>query len=411
MSAYSYRALSGAGKVVKGVIEGDSERQVRHQLRAQSLKPLQVKAARDSARQTRIGRRWWLAPRLKAADLSLFTRQLATLIQSGLPLSDALQACARQSRKARVQELILQVRSRVQEGHSLAWALGETPRNFDELYRATVHAGESSGYLGAVLSRLADYCENSQHASQKLRMAMIYPFILVGVAVAVIAVLMTFVMPKLVAIFAHSDRDLPALTRALIGISDFFASYGLHVLLGVVVLAIAWQWWLRVLTHGKPRNRLRWHAMLLRLPIIGDWQRQLDSARFAATLSILMSSGVPLLEALRIAQQVMSNLALKASCETVVAAVSEGSSLHRALEHADIFPPMLVQMVACGELSGDVDNLLARAADNQERELNHQVTTLLTVMEPLLVVVMGGIVALIVLAVLLPIFDLNTLVK
>ncbi len=411
MSAYSYRALTSEGKITKGVMEGDSERQVRSQLRTRSLRPLQVRAARSGQMLAPGGNRLWRPTRLKPADLSLFTRQLATLIQSGLPLSDALQACARQSRKTGVQELILQIRSRVQEGHSLAWALGETPRNFDDLYRSTIHAGESSGYLGAVLMRLADYCENGQHARQKLRMAMIYPFILVAVAVTVIAVLMTFVMPKLITIFAHSDKELPGLTQALIGISHFLSTWGLHCLAGVALVVIAWQWWLRALSNGKPHNRLRWHRILLRLPIVGGWQRSLDSSRFAATLSILMSSGVPLLEALRIAQQVMSNLALRQACESVVTAVSEGTSLHSAMEKADVFPPMLVQMVACGELSGDVDKLLARAAENQERELMHATTTLLTVMEPLLVVVMGGIVALIVLAVLLPIFDLNTLVK
>lgn len=405
MAAYNYRAIDQKGAVVRGVLQGDSERQIRAQLRSQSLKPLEVKATGNGAKAT--GRfRWSSGPKLTHSDLSLITRQLATLVQSGLPLTDALHASAKQCRKSKVQELLLQVRSRVQEGYSFANALGEAPRSFDQLYRATIRAGESAGYLGPVLMRLAEYCESGQNTRQKLAMAMIYPAILALVSVLVIVAMMTFVVPKLTGLFQQRDRDLPLLTQMLIGTSDFFSQYGFQLLVVLLLALLGFQYWLR-----KPSNRLGWHKLLLRLPVIGNWQRSYDAARFAATLSIMVSSGVPLLEGLRISREVMVNLQLRAACEGVVVAVEEGSSLNNALARADIFPPLLVQMVASGEASGELDTLLARAAENQERELANAIATLLSVAEPLMVVIMGGIVAVIVLAVLLPILDLNTLIN
>lgn len=403
MAAYSYRALDTGGSIVRGVVQGDSERQVRSRLRAQSLKPLEVKAASEGS-ESRL--RWRSSPKLSAADLALITRQLSTLVESGLPLTDALQASAKQCHKPKVQELLLQVRSRVQEGFSFASALGESPRSFDELYRATIRAGESAGYLGPVLTRLAEYCETGQDTRQKLAMAMIYPLVLVVVSVGVIAAMMAFVVPKLIGLFRHRDRELPGLTQALIGASEFFSAYGVYVLLALLLAIAGFRYWLQT-----PANRLRWHGFLLRLPVIGNWQRSYDAARFSATLSIMVSSGVPLLEGLRISREVMVNLYLRKACEDVLTAVEEGRSLNNALAKADIFPPLLVQMVASGEASGELDALLARAADNQERELSHAIGAMLSIVEPLMVVVMGAIVTVIVLAVLLPILDLNTLIN
>jgi general secretion pathway protein F len=406
MAAYSYRALNSDSTLVKGIIEGDSERQVRSLLRAQSLKPLQVEA---SLRSRSGGRQFYkhrFSPRMGRGELALVTRQLATLVQSGLPLADALQATARQARKARIKSLLLQVRGRVVEGHTLAYALGEIPRSFNHMFRATVRAGERAGYLAPVLMRLADYSESSQHTQQKLRMAMIYPLVLVAVAGAVIIALMAFVMPKLVGIFQRSDRVLPDLTRALIATSDYLVNYGLYTLLAIIAMALAVHVFLR-----RPGQRLRWHRLLLQLPLLSRWQLSLDSTRFSATLSILAASGVPLLEALRIAAQVPNNLALRAACEQLADAVSEGCSLHLAMERQGVFPPMLVQMVASGETAGNLDEMLARATDNQERELELTLNTTMSLLEPLMVVLMGAAVMLIVLAVLMPIFDLNTLVR
>lgn len=406
MTAYRYRALNLKGKLVRGVLEGDSERQVRGQLRGQDLRPVEVLEANKSAAGSSSLRSFQLFAGISAGDLALMTRQLATLVDSNLPLDEALQAAAEQSRSGRIKGMLLQVRSRVAEGHTLAYAMGEFPEAFNEMYRAMVNAGEHAGYLGPVLEQLADYTEQRQYTGQKLKMAMIYPFILVGVALAVVLLLMIFVVPELVGIFAHSRRELPALTRGLIAASDFSQQYGVWVIAGLFALFFA----LRRLLQNPVRKK-RWHRMLLRIPGISRLLIALDTARFASTLSILMASGVPLLESLRIAGQVLTNLVLREDSQTVAERVQEGSSLNRALQQSGRFPPMMVHMVASGEASGELETMLERSATNQERELEMTLGTMMSLFEPLMVVFMGGMVLTIVLAILLPIFDLNTMVN
>ena len=407
MTAYRYRALNTAGKLVRGVLEGDSERQVRSTLRGQSLRPVEVNLAN---KQLAANKSRWRLPllqsRISAGDLALLTRQLATLVQSNLPLDEALQAAAQQSRSARIKGMLLHVRSRVAEGHTLAYAMAEFPLVFNEMYRAMVNAGEHAGFLGPVLQQLADYTEQRQYTGQKLKMAMIYPFILVGVAVAVVVALMVFVVPELIGIFAHTRRELPLLTRGLIASSDFFRDYAMWMLVGLVILAFVIRRLLR-----SPQRKKRWHGLLLRTPGLSRLLIALDTARFASTLSILMASGVPLLDSLRIAGQVLTNLVLRQDSEVVAERVQEGSSLHRALQHSGRFPPMMVHMVASGEASGELETMLERSASNQERELEMTLGTMMSLFEPLMVVFMGGMVLTIVLAILLPIFDLNTMVK
>jgi len=327
-------------------------------------------------------------------------------VEANLPLDEALQAAAEQSRSNGIKGMLLQVRSRVAEGHTLAYAMGEFPRVFNEMYRAMVNAGEHAGFLGPVLQQLADYTEQRQYTGQKLKMAMIYPFILVGVAIAVVLLLLIFVVPELVGIFAHSHRELPVLTRGLIATSDFFQQYGLSLILGLAVLLFLFRHLLR-----EPRRRKRWHRTLLRVPGISRVLIAVDTARFASTLSILMASGVPLLQSLRIAGQVLTNLVLREDSEGVAGRVQEGSSLNRALRESGRFPPMMVHMVASGEASGELETMLERSATNQERELEMTMGTMMSLFEPLMVVFMGGMVLTIVLAILLPIFDLNTMVK
>lgn len=406
MTAYRYRALNPKGKIVKGVLEGDSERQVRAQLRGQELRPVEVvEANRPDSGKTGL-RPSLILSRVSPGDLALLTRQLATLVEANLPLDEALQAAAEQSRSTRIKGMLLQVRSRVAEGHTLAYAMGEFPRVFNDMYRAMVNAGEHAGFLGPVLQQLADYTEQRQYTGQKLKMAMIYPFILIGVAVAVVLLLLIFVVPELVGIFAHSKRELPALTRGLIATSDFFQHYGVYVVLGVAGMVIGFQRLLR-----NPVRRKRWHRMLLRVPGVSRVVIAMDTARFASTLSILMASGVPLLESLRIAGAVLTNLVLREDSEAVAERVQEGSSLNRALRQSGRFPPMMVHMVASGETSGELETMLERSATNQERELEMTMGTLMSLFEPLMVVFMGGMVLTIVLAILLPIFDLNTMVR
>lgn len=404
MPAFRYSALNGSGRLVKGVVEADSERQVRANLRAQQLKPVEVAATRQES--VRSARATFLQPRLAGSDLVLITRQLATLVQSALPLDESLAAVAAQTRRARSKGILLQLRSRVSEGHTLAYAMAEFPRSFNGLYRAMVRAGEHAGFLGPVLEQLADYLEQRQHTAQKLQMALIYPFILLGVAVSVVAALMVFVVPQLVGIFTHSNTELPPLTRALIVSSDFLRDWGSALLLLVVLFVLLVRWLLR-----DAGRRLRWDTALLRLPFFGSLLIARDSARFASTLSILMASGVPLLEGLRIAGEVLLNSRLRADSEVVATRVQEGGTLSRALAEGGRFPPLLVHMVASGESSGELEAMLQRAATNQERELEVTMGTVMGFAEPLMVVFMGGLVLLIVLAILLPIFNLNTMVR
>lgn len=407
MAAFSYKALDASGKVVKGIIEGDSERQVRSQLRARQLKPVAVTGtdSKPSRQGSGFSLANWFRLRISPSDLALITRQLATLVQANMPLDEALTAAAQQSRKARINSLILQVRARVLEGHSLAYALGDFPQVFNEMYCAMVKAGEHAGFLGTVLEQLADYTESNQYAQQKLKGAMIYPVILMLLTVGVIAVLMIFVVPDLVSVFAHTKQELPALTKMVIATSDFFIDRWWVLVLAVVILAVGFQQLIKT-----PGRRRVWHRLLLKMPFLSGFLVSMDTARFAATLSILTSSGVPLLDGLRIAGQVLTNLELRSASQQVAVAVQEGSSLNRALEQAQVFPPMMVHMVASGEASGELEAMLERSASNQQRELEMTLGNLMAAFEPLMIIVMAGVVCTIVFSILLPIIQMNNLV-
>ena len=406
MSAYRYKALNSAGKLVKGVLEGDSERQIRSQLRARQLRPVEVVEASSRTGGDSKFALQLFRPGLSASEVALITRQLATLVASALPLDECLQAAAEQTRKSKTKAILLQVRSKVAEGYTLADSMAQYPQAFGDMYRAMVHAGEQAGQLAPVLEQLADYTENSQHTAQKLKMAMIYPFVLVAVAIAVVTALMVFVVPELVGIFTHTKKALPPLTVALIVTSDFLQAYGVVMFVVIVAAVIAFQQLIK-----EPKRRRRWHGVLLKVPGIRGVITSMDTARFSSTLSILMASGVPLLDALRIAGAVMGNLVLRDAAKHVAVRVQEGSSLNRALAQEAFFPPMMVHMVASGETSGDLETMLARSATNQERELEMTLGTVMGLFEPMMVVVMGGLVLTIVMAILMPIFDLNTMVR
>jgi general secretion pathway protein F len=407
MSAYSYKALNSSGKLVKGVLEGDSERQVRGQLRARDLKPVSVSNANEKVAKPGASRSFsqLFKPRISQSELAMITRQMATLVQSNMPLDETLTATAQQARKPRIKSLMLQVRARVLEGHSLAYALGDFPQIFNEMYCAMVKAGESAGFLGTVLEQLADYTENSQYTQQKLKGAMIYPMVLMVLSVVVIGVLMVFVVPDLVSMFNHSNQQLPGLTLFVIAASEFFTDSWWVLILIIVALIILAQQYLK-----KPSRRKLWHAAQLKIPFISGLVTSMDTARFAATLSILTSSGVPLLDGLRIAGQVLSNLRLREASKAVAVAVQEGGSLHRALAQAEVFPPMMVHMVASGEASGELETMLERSATNQQRELEMTLGNLMAVFEPLMIIVMAAVVCTIVFAILLPIIEMNNLI-
>ena len=407
MPAFSYQAFNSDGKIVKGLLEGDSERQVRSQLRSRQLKPIKVLESAEKITRpgVKLGLDRFFKPRVSQSQLTLITRQIATLVQSNVPLDEALTATAQQAKQSRIKSLMLQVRARVLEGHTLAYALGDFPQVFNEMYCAMVKAGEHAGFLGTVLEQLADYTENSQHTQQKLKGAMIYPLVLIVLSVAVISILMVFVVPDLVGMFNRSDQELPMLTQIVIASSDFFAEKWGLVLLVSMAIIVAFQQLLQ-----NPRRRKIWHGILLKIPFISGVITAMDTARFASTLSILTSSGVPLLDGLRIAGEVLTNLKLRAASEAVALDVQEGGSLHRALDQTGVFPPMMVHMVASGEASGELESMLARSASTQQRELEMTLANLMAVLEPLMIIVMAVIVCSIVFAILLPIIEMNNLV-
>jgi general secretion pathway protein F len=404
MGAYEFTALDARGREQKGVLEGDAPRQVRQQLREKGWTPLTVQEV--TQRETRTGRSFRIRRGISPTDLALITRQLSTLVKAGLPLEECLRAAAQQSEKARITSMLLSVRSRVMEGHTLATGLSDFSRIFPELYRTTVEAGEQSGHLDRVLERLAEYTENRQQMRQKMQLALFYPVLLTVVALLVVGGLMTYVVPQVVQVFENIGQQLPLLTRTLIAISDFVRSNGIIMLLIVAAASIGTTYLLR-----RPGPRRRFQQLMLSLPLVGRLERGLNTGRFARTFSILMASGVPVLEALRISAQVMSNLPMRDAVEQATGRVREGASISGALEKSGYFPPMTVHLIASGEASGKLEEMLERAAINQEREIETLIAALLGLFEPLLILFMGGVVLIIVLAILLPIFDLNQLVQ
>ncbi|AWM59699.1 MULTISPECIES: GspF family T2SS innner membrane protein variant XcpS [Pseudomonadaceae] len=403
MAAFEYLALDPRGREQKGLIEADSPRQARQLLREKQWAPLEVKQAKSKEDVSRGGLSFGRG--LSARDLALVTRQLATLVQAALPIEEALRAAAAQSTSAKIKSMLLAVRARVMEGHSLAAALREYPSAFPELYRATVAAGEHAGHLGLVLDQLADYTDQRQQSRQKIQLALLYPVILMVASLAIVVLLLGYVVPDVVKVFVNTGQELPALTRGLIATSDVVKNWGWLIVLGIVAALMAMRAALR-----DPALRLRWHAFILRIPLIGRLSRATNTARFASTLAILTKSGVPLVEALSIAAAVIANLRIRERVVEAAQKVREGSSLTRALDATGEFPPMMLHMIASGEKSGELDQMLARTARNQENDLAAQVSLLVGLFEPFMLVFMGAVVLVIVLAILMPILSLNQLV-
>ena len=403
MPAFEYQAFNKKGKKSNGVHEADTARQVRSYLREQGLTPLKIEQVAERAKQTGSGLRF--KSKVSTTDLALLTRQLATLVAAAMPIEESLKAVAQQSEKPKLKSIILGVRSKVVEGYSLADSMKDFPEVFEKLYCAMVAAGEKSGHLDKVLERLADYTEQRQAMRMKTMQALIYPAVLTFVCLAVIAILLVSVVPKVVAQFEHMGQELPGATQFLIALSELVSHYGLFFLISVMLALVVWQ---RLLQ--KDNIRMQWHQRILSLPVLGKVSKGLNTARFARTLSILNASAVPLLEGMRISGEVLANEKMKAAVAEAAVKVSEGASLKASLDQTKLFPPMMLHMIASGEKSGELENMLARAADNQDREFEALVNITVSIIGPAMVLSMAGIVFFIVISILQPIMALNSMV-
>jgi len=404
VGAFQFIALDQAGKESKGLIEGDTAKHVRQILRERELFPVRVTevAQKESRRQASFTLRRGISP----GELALLTRQIASLSKSGLPLEEALLAVSEQNDQPRTKAILLGVRSKVIEGHTMADGLSEFPQAFPELYRATVAAGEQSGHLDIVLDRLADYTEARHELRQRVSNAMIYPVVLVVMAIGIISFMLATVVPKIVNVFQNSAAELPALTRGLIATSDFLHDYWLLLIVGTAAAIYGLR---SILRRDEPRRR--YHQLLLRLPVIGRLTRGINTARFTRTFSILTGSGVPVLEAMKISSEVIENLPMREAVTKAALKVREGGSISKSLEASKLFPPMMIHLVSTGEAGGRLEEMLTRSAAGQEREIDGLIAALLGILQPLLIVIMGAVVLTIVLAILLPIFEINNLIR
>jgi general secretion pathway protein F len=401
MPAYRFEAATPAGRIERGVLDADSPKHARSILRERGLTPLDVLTLQETSggRQPIVGKR-------SALDLALVTRQLASLLSASLPLEQALGAVIEQADRTVVRERFAAVRSEVVSGQTFAQALAKYPRDFPDVYRALISAGEQSGDLALVMGKLADYVESRTSLSQKIIMAFTYPAIVTLVALGVIVALLTYVVPQVIGVFASTKQKLPFLTQALIATSDFVRSWGWWIVVLIVAAVAGFRFMLR-----SPSFKLSWHRRMLVLPLFGRLVRGMNTSRFASTLAILSSSGVPLIRALDAGAQTLSNDALKANVADAIARVREGSTLSRALAAGKQFPPMMIHMIASGEATGNLPEMLDRTAVNLSQETERRALTLTSLLEPALILLMGGVVLLIVLAVLLPIIEINQLVR
>jgi general secretion pathway protein F len=403
MGAYEYQALDSQGRTVKGVLEGDAERQIRSTLRDRGLTPLAVDAIVDTGTNKKRTLGWRRS--ISRNELSILTRQFATLVDAGLTIEECLNALVEQSESPRTRSVLAGVRAKVLEGRSLANAMSAFPSAFPLIYRNMVDAGEQSGQLDRVLDQLADYTESSQNLQQEVILSFVYPVLVVLISFLAVTGLMIYVVPQVARAFLNTGQALPWLTSALISLSEFVRASGIYAL---IVLALSYA--LFRLALRQTNFRLRWHQFLLQLPIVGRMIRGVNTARITSTLGILTSSGIPLLNALESVRDIPGNLPMQTAMQSAYKSVREGGNLSRALSRSGLFPPVIIHLIASGESTGKLDAMLIRASASEERELKNRVRAMTAILEPSLLILAGGIIFMIVLAILLPIFEMNRLI-
>lgn len=401
MAWYAWTATDSTGKSRRGTLQAEGPKQVRQQLREQKLMPVNIVQTSGPG----AGKGAQKGARLSTPALSMFTRQLSTLVNAALPLESALKAISRQTEDKKLAAMVTEIRDKVVEGHTLFDAFSQFPRTFDKLYCTLVMAGEKTGHLGDVLEKLAEYNEQRQKMKSKLTQAMVYPITLTVVAIAVIAILLVAVVPQVIEQFVHMKQQLPLTTRTLIAVSDFLQAYGLFIAGGLAGTFTGFRVWLKT-----DKNRFSYHRWLILRSPLKKLVCAINSARYIRTLSILQASSVPLLEGMYIAMDGIENRYARQLLEQAADTVRQGASLYQALEQAKLFPPTMLYMIASGEESGELGSLMDRAAENQESALQHRITLTLSVFEPALVVTMATVVLFIVLSILQPLLQLNNMV-
>lgn len=407
MSAFNYIAIDNSGKEVNGVFEGDTAKYVRQQLRLQGLLVIEISLVEEKSKSKSQGFSLLsLTHRISVADLALFTRQLATMLGAGIPLEEALLSVAEQSEKKYIKSIITAVRAKVLEGFSLAQAMHEFPRVFSHLYCSTVAAGEKTGRLDLVLERLAEFSERQNEVSQRITQALIYPSIIIMASFGIIFFLLSYVVPKIIGVVQTNGQTLPMPTLILMGLSHFIQAYGIYLFIMLIIAAIVW-WQMLKESH----IRFGWHKTILGLPLFGRTSKLINTARFSHTLAILTAAGVEVIDAMNTATETTRNLVIRKALQNATKQVREGVMIYRALKETGYFPAMSVYLIASGENSGKLEEMLKRAADNQEKDVERRINILLTLFEPLIILIMGSIVLFIVLAILLPILNLDQLAQ
>ncbi len=408
MEAYEYTAIDAVGKQHKGIIQAENEKQARQSLRGRALTPVQV-AQVIERQQTSSDKSHNLRTQsvsLKKNELPLLIRQLATLVQAGLPIDDALGTLIEQSESKNSERILSTIHAKVMEGQSLATAMRIFPKAFDELVATSIEAGEQSGQLEAVLLQLADYLESRDEMGKQSTTALIYPIVLMFTAILVVVGLMVYIVPKVIQVFESSQVQLPMMTRVLISVSGFLADYGVYLLVVLLLLVFGF-----MVLKNYPPFKFGWHQFILKVPGLGKLVRVSQAARFTRTLGILTQSAVPIVSALSLAKQVVKNLVISQACDQVATAVREGSSLAQAMQQTGQFPPLSVKLVHSGEQSGQLSQMLVRAAVVQEKDVENKIKTLIGAIQPLAILFVGLMVLFIVLAMLLPIFQINTIIQ
>jgi len=411
MPVYAYKGLNPQGRAITGIVDADSPKGARIKLRRDGVFPTDLTEQQRQAKTTTTAvgdsvSLAWFTERISPQDLALVTRQLATLVGAGLPLVDCLSALIEQVENARIKRTLSQIREQVTEGVSLANALQAHPRVFTDLYVNMVRAGEASGGLDVVLLRLADYTESYAALRDKVRSALTYPVLMGLVGTAILMFLLSYVVPKVTKIFAENQAALPLMTTILLAVSGFLQEYwwAVVMLIGSVVLAVR-------VSIRTPAGRMRFDRAVLGLPYVGKLLKKVALARFARTLSTLLESGIGLLQSLEIVKNVVSNTVLAKAIDDARSSIREGQSIAPPLKKSGLFPSMLLHMIAVGEKSGELEQMLAKAAEAYDREVESSVSAVTSILEPVMIIMGGGVVLFIVMAILLPIFEMNQLVR